>query len=178
MPMDIGFVCSDEEFVTNLTLAEVARRLSSKGLVLAGTIQPVEADRPAGKCDIVIGLLPDGERRSISLNLGPGATACRLDAGALEEAVQVVLTRMPSAQALIVNKFGKQEATGRGLVPAIGEAVSLGLPVLVGVLPAWRDPFLTFCGGAARELSPDADAITAWLLERGAKPLPTELEHP
>lgn len=176
--MDIGFVCSDQELLTDRTLAEVAQRAAGAGLALAGTIQPVDADRPTGKCDITIGLLPDGERRSISLDLGAGATACRLDAGALEEAVQVVMTRMVAAQALIVNKFGKQEATGRGLVPAISDAAARGLPILVGVSPAWRDAFLGFCGGSARELPPDADAITAWLLETGAKSRQTELEHP
>lgn len=163
--MELCFICAEEEFLTDRTLATVAARAAAEGILLAGLVQPLHDDRPRARCDIVIALLPDGERRKISMDLGPGATACRLDAGALEQAVVTVLQRMPQAQGLIVNKFGKQEAAGRGLVPAIAEAAARGLPVLVGVSPAWRAAFLEFSAGAAREMPADAEQIHGWLAE-------------
>ncbi len=90
-------------------------------------------------------------------------TGCRLDPDALEAAVMAVHDRLPGAQGLVVNKFGKQEAVGRGLVGAIGEACARGLPVLVGVSPQWREAFLAFAGGAAEPLPADEDQVLAWL---------------
>lgn len=161
--MDIRYVCSSEERVTNTVLATVADRAAGMGIVLAGTVQPVDGPTPQQKCDITLALLPDGQRRNISLDLGPGATGCRLDAGALEEAVVIVHDRLPAAQALVVNKFGKQEASGRGLVSAIGEACERGLPVLVGVAPEWREAFLAFAGDKAEPLPAEPDPILHWL---------------
>jgi len=161
--MDIRYVSSDQDQQTNRILSEVAERAMREGIRLAGTVQPVGPDMPQQKCEIVLNLLPDGPIRNISMDLGPGATGCRLDAGALEEAVIVVQDRLPGAQALVVNKFGKQEAAGRGLVEAIGYACNAGLPVLVGVSPEWREAFLSFAGGTAQPLDDDADRVMDWL---------------
>lgn len=161
--MDIRYVCSDEENRTDAVLCAVAAKAGTSGIVLAGTVQPADPDSPPEKCNIILGLLPDFERRSISFDLEPGMTGCRLNAEALEEAVMVVHQRLPAAQALVVNKFGKQEAAGRGLVNAIGEACERGLPVLVGVSPEWRQAFLDFAGGEARAMQADETAILEWL---------------
>lgn len=161
--MDIRYVSSDQDRQTNRILSEVAERAAREGIRLAGTVQPVGPDMPQQKCDIVLRLLPNGPLRNVSMDLGPGATGCRLDAGALEEAVAVVQDRLPGAQALVVNKFGKQEAAGRGLVEAIGHACNAGLPVLVGVSPEWRDAFLAFAGGTAQPIADDADRVMDWL---------------
>ncbi len=161
--MKIGYVCSSEEHLTDIVLADASRSAAREGLSLAGTIQIIDPESVAEKCDITLGLLPDGERRSISVDLGPGVTGCRLDPAALEDAVMVVHQRLASAHALVVNKFGKQEAAGRGLVSAIGEACERGLPVLVGVSPEWREAFLEFTEGQAQLLSSDAETIHQWL---------------
>lgn len=169
--MDIGYLCTEPEHLTDAILAQVAERAQAAGLALAGTVQlsPPEASRE--KCDIVLRLLPGGPVRNISLALGPLAISCRLDAGALEEAVMLVHQRLGSAQGLVVNKFGRQEAAGRGLVEAIGMACSENMPVLVGVSPVWRQAFLDFAAGTAEPLQPDVDQILAWLTAR-ARPLP------
>ena len=161
--MHIAYVSSEEEMRTNAVLSAVAEAANREGIALAGTIQPVDPDMAHEKCSIVLGLLPDGARRNVSLDLGPGATGCRLDAAALEEAVMIVHERLPGAEALIVNKFGKQEAAGRGLVAAITEACGRGLPVLVGVSPQWREAFLAFADGRASALPAEEDAILDWL---------------
>jgi len=161
--MDIRYVSSDQDQQTNLVLSTVAERAAAEGIRLAGTVQPVMGDAPQQKCEIVLRLLPDGPIRNISLDLGPGATGCRLDAGALEQAVLEVQDRMAGAEGLIVNKFGKQEAAGRGLVDLIGQACAAGLPVLVGVSPEWREAFLAFASGAAEPLPADADRVMDWL---------------
>lgn len=160
--MQICYVSAEEERRTDTVLSAVAERAGSLGLRLAGTVQPV--DRPdAGHCDIVLALLPDFQRRSISFDLPPDVPGCRLDAEALEQVVAEVQARLDTAQALVVNKFGKQEATGRALVPVIAEACARGLPVLVGVAPQWREAFLAFAGDKAQPLPADEAQILEWL---------------
>lgn len=166
--MYIRYVSSDEENRTNAVLSAVAEGARREGILLAGTIQPVETGETHERCKIVLGLLPDGARRNVSMDLGPGATGCRLDVAALEAAVMIVHERLPGAKGLLVNKFGKQEAVGRGLVAAIVEACDRGLPVLVGVSPQWRDAFLSFAEGRAIELPADEACVLDWL--RGACP--------
>lgn len=161
--MHIRYICSDHEKLTDNILTSVARIAIGKGLNIAGVVQPVDAARPGEKCHIVLALLPDGELRDISLDLGSDATSCRLDSGALENVALSVQQRVAGAQALIVNKFGKQEASGRGLVPAIGVACERGIPVLLGVAPQLREAFLEFSGGMAEELPAEVEAAAAWL---------------
>nr|WP_199261458.1 DUF2478 domain-containing protein [Paracoccus binzhouensis] len=163
--MDICYVCSDEEKRTDAVLCAVAEALSAKGVRLAGTLQPPAARHSGEQCHIVLSLLPDGELRDISVPLSPEVTGCRLDPGALEQAVLVVQDRVADAHALIANKFGKQEAAGRGLVPAIGEACERGIPVLVGLSPQWRAAFLAFADGRAHECPADEAQILSWLRE-------------
>lgn len=160
--MNIRYISSQRDGQTNSILAEVAERASAEGIVLAGTIQLVP-DVAAQKCEIVLGIMPDGPVRNVSMDLGPGATGCRLDAGALENVVAEVQKRLSGAQALIVNKFGKQEAAGRGLAGVIGQACTEGKPVLVGVSPEWLAAFLAFAGDAAQPIEADTGQVTDWL---------------
>ncbi len=161
--MDIAFVSAEESRRTDEVLSTVAAQAMAEGIRLAGAVQPGGTDVPGEKCRIILNLLPEGPVRDISLDLGTGATACRLDAGALEEAAMVVMDRLPGAEALIVNKFGKQEAAGRGLVTAMGEAAERGVPILVGVSPEWLAAFDAFAGGDALRLPDDPVAVLAWL---------------
>jgi len=85
---------------------------------------------------------------------GPEARGCRLDADALETAAGHVAARLTAgADLLIVNKFGKHEAEGRGFREMMATAVDLNVPVLVGLNGLNRDAFEAFSGGAARQVS-------------------------
>lgn len=161
--MKIRYISSDVESETNAVLTTVAERAAAEGIRLAGTVQPPTAEMLHQRCRIILRLLPDGPVRDVSMDLGPGATGCRLDTGALEEAVQIVHARLAGAEGLVVNKFGKQEAAGRGLVAAIGIACEAGLPVLVGVSPDWRAAFLDFAGDVAQPMAANADEVLDWL---------------
>jgi len=136
--------------------------MQAQGLRLAGTVQsnPLRDNRP--KCDMDVHVLPDGPVLRISEDRGPLARGCRLDAGMLETAVAATLDRLDTAELLVINKFGKQEAEGRGFVPVIAEAMAGGLPVLVGVNPINHAAFQAFSGGIARNLEPEPALIADW----------------
>ncbi len=94
-------------------------------------------------------ILPQGPVVRISEDRGDLARGCTLDPGALEQSVAEVQQRLSGSDILIVNKFGKREAEGKGLVPVIGDAVDLGIPVLVGVNGLNLAAFLAFAGDEA-----------------------------
>jgi len=152
--------------LTDACLARAVALMQAQGLRLAGTVQsnPRRADR--ARCDMDVHILPDGPVLRISEDRGPLARGCRLDAGVLESAVATTLARLDGADLLVVNKFGKQEAAGRGFVPVIAEAMARGLPVLVGVNPLNHGAFHAFADGMAQDLSPDPYTITAWAFAR------------
>lgn len=161
--MKLGYVILSGRGETDAFLAGLALRLQAEGLRMAGTVQ-INRDSDCGHaCDMDLLLLPDGPEVRISQDLGAGSTGCRLDAGALEQAVAVSRRRLDGADILIVNKFGKHEAEGRGFRELIAEALSLGLPVLTGVNRQNFAAFQTFCGGDAVRLAAEPDTITSWL---------------
>lgn len=160
-------------------LASVARTLRASGLRLAGAVQH---NRPAPdrcRCDMVLEDLASAVTIEISENRGPEARGCRLNPAALEEIVGLAVVAVEhGADLLIVNKFGKREAEGRGFRQAIEAAIERGTSVLVAVssenLAAWSE----FAAGFDARLPLDALLITAWCQhnaratsQRAAEPL-------
>ena len=64
---------------------------------------------------------------------------------------------------LVLNKFGKAECGGGGLLDLVANAIDREIPVVIGVpksdLAIWRD----FVGEFAVELSGDAGEVAQWL---------------
>ena len=149
---------------TDRLLAAVAARLAADGVRLLGALRVAEPGPGAGHCDAALRLLPDGPVLSITQDLGPGATACRMDAGALEDAVGRAAARLAGegGDLVILNKFGLSEAEGRGFRSLIAEALGRGLPVLTGLSDAHRAAFERFAGGMAVTLPPEEAAVTDW----------------
>ncbi|SDY06064.1 DUF2478 domain-containing protein [Citreimonas salinaria] len=153
----------------DLVLERLAGRLASRGMKCCGTVQINTERADAGPCDMDVRVLPDGPVLRISQNLGPSARGCRLDPDALETAVGLVADSLASGvDILIVNKFGKHEADGRGFRDVIAEALAMGVPVLVGANALNREAFQTFSGDTATELAPDLVALDRWVLSVAA----------
>lgn len=161
--MTLAFVRTIERGLTDLLLAEFANHLQGSGLRLAGVVQ-TNSDRPGSyHCDMDVRVLPDGKMIRINQVLGEKSRGCRLDPAALEEAVALVEAELhPAPDLLIINKFGKHEAEGRGFRPLIAEALVLGVPVLLGVNGLNQEAFAAFAGEYAQELAADINSLTLW----------------
>lgn len=160
--MRLGYVTLSGRGGIDELLARIVGRLEAAGLRLAGTVQ-TNSDRPGRPlCDMDLRLMPDGPSVRISVDRGPEARGCRLDAGVLEQAVLWVSQNLDGADMLVVNKFGKQEAEGKGFATIVAEALQRGMPVLVGVNGLNLPPFLAFADGCADVLQPDADKVFDW----------------
>jgi nucleoside-triphosphatase THEP1 len=160
--MKLAYVSIEGRGKTDLFLLHVAEQLASQGVRLAGTVQS-NLERPdRAKCDMDLRVLPDGPVVRISEDRGGLARGCILDSGALEQTVLEVERRLEGASLLVINKFGKRESEGKGLVPVIAAALQLSLPVLVGVNGLNLPIFLKFCDGAAVHLPADMKSVLEW----------------
>lgn len=160
--MKLAYITVQGRGRTDDLLADVVRAFEDDGRQLAGTVRVKPADPSGHPCDMDLRVLPDGPGFRISQPLGRMAKGCRLDGGVIETIAAEVEARMAGADLLIVNKFGKLEAQGRGLCPAITMAMDMDIPALVGVNEMNVPDFLAFSDGAAEGLRPDLRAIRTW----------------
>lgn len=148
---------------TNLLLADVGHVLQLDGYRVCGSVQIDTGREKTHQCDMDLKVLPEGPVIRISQPLGSQASGCRLDPEALEQAVACTSAQLAiGADILLVNKFGKHEAGGRGFRDAIAEAVAADIPVLVGVNAPYLEAFLEFCGEAT-ELAAEREVILDWI---------------
>ena len=160
--MRLGYVSQPGRGATDACIAAAVELLTGAGLRLAGTVQTNLARAKDHPCDMDLLVLPDGPVHRISQDLGPAARGCRLNGGVLEDAVMQAAAHLAGADLLVVNKFGKLEAEGRGFVPLIAEAVDRSIPVLLGVNGLNLPALLAFAGGLAQDLPADPARIAAW----------------
>lgn len=151
-------------------LAQLIAELQADGLRVAGAIQ-MNTDTGADcACDMdLIVLGDDAGPIRISQSLGPHSTGCRLDPEALEHVAMRVGRHLEGADILVLPKFGRQEAAGRGFRQVISATVAAGMPVVLHVPRDCRDAFDRFTDGMAERIDPDA--IRQWCLQltdRGA----------
>ena len=148
-------------------LADLAARLADAGLRVSGAVQQ-NIDKGADcACDMDVLVIGENDAPiRISQSLGSGSAGCRLDPGALEAAAARVAARMAGAELLILPKFGRQEAIGRGFRSVIAGAVAEGIPVLLHVPPEQRAAWTDFCDGMGQRLAPEA--LADWCRDQAA----------
>ncbi|MGI9411040.1 MAG: DUF2478 domain-containing protein [Hyphomicrobiaceae bacterium] len=159
--------CAGDGVTADRLLEDVANGLQHEGYTIAGTVQrSVErSDRCA--CDMIVRDLSTDRDVQISEDRGPDARGCRLDPRVLEALVGSTVSALDSGvDAVIINKFGKQEAQGAGFRGVISQAVLRSTPVIVGVNVAYIDNWRSFAGGLADELKPDRNTILDWIDRR------------
>ncbi len=168
--MRLGYIVPSESMTADALLAQVAQLLLAKGLRVAGAIQHNHGAASNGRCHMDLEILTGERRVRISQDLGPYARGCRLDPGALEEAVGEVIEAIQAGgedrpEILVVNKFGKQEIEGRGFRPAIGAAMAVDIPVFVIVPSASLDAFNAFSEGLGEVVDGGLDEIADWCFD-------------
>ncbi|SNS01708.1 DUF2478 domain-containing protein [Antarctobacter heliothermus] len=161
--MQIAYTMAPGQGDTDLLLFQIAETLAARGHATCGTVQ-INTECANGPCDMDVSVLPDGPVLRISQDLGQASRGCRLDPTVLETAVGLVASRLQAGvDILIVNKFGKHEAEGRGFRTVIADAIDLEIPVLVGVNSLNLAPFLEFVGSDVTALEPSQDTILQWI---------------
>jgi hypothetical protein len=166
--MHLGYLHSPLRGEGDRLLAELAATLTAQSVRLAGVVQTNTECADDRACDMDVQVLPAGPIIRISQSLGPHATGCRLDSAALEQAVASVERELEREldqtrpQLLIVNKFGKHEASGGGFRPVIGAALSMGIPVLLSVSSLNQNAFSEFADGLCEPVPADTQSVLLW----------------
>lgn len=144
-------------------LAAVAHGWMAGGHAVAGVVQ-ANAGAGCDEVDMELEVLGSGRRISICQDLGAGsAGVCRLDPAGLAEAAAAVREAIGRpVDVVLVNKFGRIEAEGGGLLAEIGATVAAGLPLVVGVPRRFIDAWNAFAGGMDVKLPCDREAIDHW----------------
>ncbi len=172
----LGYVVPEQRATADALIRAVVAPLRAQGVAVAGAMQVNPDGTPDGdippdpqqgtearRSHMDLHLLPGAEVVRISQDLGGGAQGCRLDPDGLERAAGLTAVALDrGADLLIINKFGKQEADGRGFRPLIGEALLRDIPVLVSVAPGQLPAFQDFVGPLGQRLPARIESILDW----------------
>ncbi|MBB4258157.1 DUF2478 domain-containing protein [Bradyrhizobium sp. CIR3A] len=113
-------------------LADFAQDIAQQGVRIGGIVQ--RHSRRANGTHVMLAIdVATGQEISISQPLGSGAMSCNLDTNGLAEAAAVVSQALRNKIDLLVIKFAKQEAAGRGLRAEFVDAITRSVPVLTAV---------------------------------------------
>ncbi|GAA6208234.1 DUF2478 domain-containing protein [Cognatishimia sp. WU-CL00825] len=162
--MNIAYTMATEHGATDMLLADTAQQLTDAGWRPCGIVQINTKTQGDHRCDMDVKILPGGPTIRISQSLGAHARGCRLNPSALEQSVSASAAELAKgADVLIVNKFGKHEAEGRGFRDLIAEALVQDVPVIVGVNQQNLQAFLDFTQGLATFLEPQQNNLLGWV---------------
>lgn len=147
----------------NRIIEDFANDQQRRGHCIAGAIQITdEADdcncREAQVLDV-----ETGRRITILQDLGRHSQSCRIDGAAIAEVGHLLAGAIArSPELLFINRFGKLEADGKGVLAEIGSAAAAGIPTLVSVSVRFLDQWRQFTMGLDEELACSSSALDQW----------------
>jgi nucleoside-triphosphatase THEP1 len=108
-------------------------------------------------------LLHNQEKLLLAQDFDPAATGCRLDLDRLQAAGARVSDALAAgADLVIVNRFGKRERDGGGLVSVIERARKAEVPVVIAVSRERIVDWIKFGGATSVKLACERQALDAW----------------
>lgn len=166
-PQILALTGGDREAIQAM-LRRAVEDVSQAGCAVIGVVEEIED----GGAHVVLRDLASGAFFPLTQDLGPGAGGCSLDPQGLAAAcgsVEAAIAALPPAGEargrvlVVLSKFGRQEAEGRGLTHAFHAAVAADLPVLTSVSPVVATAWAAFAGDLAAFVSLDVAAVRTWL---------------
>ncbi len=107
-------------------------------------------------------LLPDGEVVGLALD-DTSTSGCRLDRDRLAGvSMRLAAAIDDGADLVIINRFGRSEAEGKGLLDLIPQALAADIPVLIAVPEPRFDAWIKFSEGMNVRLACRRDALDRW----------------
>jgi molybdate transport system ATP-binding protein len=151
-------------------LAHFAADLIRRGHRLGGIIQRNTKGESGQRERMEVIDLMTGKAVRLCQDLGKDAAACKLNPAGLAEAATLVTRAIAAGvELVVVNKFSKQEAAGRGLRAEIAEAATAGLPLLTAVSDSCYGAWMSFTGGFGTTLLCERRVVDHWWEEMSAR---------
>jgi hypothetical protein len=108
-------------------------------------------------------LLPDGEVLGLALDDASVSSGCRLDRDRLAGLSRRLAAAIDDgADLVIINRFGRSEAEGKGLIHLIPQALGADIPVLIAVPEQRFAAWIKFSEGMNVRLACRRDALDRW----------------
>jgi hypothetical protein len=108
-------------------------------------------------------LLPDGELVGLALDERLHSGGCRLDPDRLASlSMRLAAAIDDGADLVIINRFGRSEAEGKGLIGLIPQALDADIPVLIAVPEQRFAEWIRFSEGMNVRLACRRDALDRW----------------
>ena len=145
-------------------LSEIATAAGRAGIRFGGLFQVATGGLALQATSVKVVDLFTGDRYEIWEPRGRWAKGCRLDEDGLAAAEAAVLRSIDAGiDLLLLNRFGRAESKGRGLVNCFSKALEQGVPILTAVREPFDVAWAEFHGGLAASLSPETDAALEWV---------------
>jgi Protein of unknown function (DUF2478) len=151
-------------------LSRICLKVRSRGLSVGGLLQSSFGGTGGCAESVIVTDLRSNNVFDIWDRRGQSARGCRLDENGLIEAQPILLVAIADrVDLLIINRFGRAESLGRGMLSIFSRAIDADVPVLTAVRRPYDAAWHSFHGGMGSELAPDIDAIEAWACAVGEK---------
>lgn len=144
-----------------LVLATCAR-LRLAGVRVGGLLQTSAGD---GACATSVQVVDLRSEKAFNIwqPRGPCARGCRLDERGLLDAEPALMSAIAErVHLLVINRFGRAESLGRGLVAVFAAAIEAGVPVLTAVRSPYDEAWGRFHGGLGELLPCEPQSVLAW----------------
>jgi hypothetical protein len=133
------------------------------GARISGLVQERGENDDSDLHDVRVRNLDTGAILPIMQDLGAQSEGCRVDPNAIASAAQQLAAAHASApDLLVVNRFGRLESEGGGMIAEIGAAVAGGTALIICVPLRYRDAWNAFADGLDVQLPPRREAIAQW----------------
>ena len=164
----IGIVVYDRDSRPDALLAAVVRRLQAGGARVGGLLQQVKDDDRSCCTSLFLEDIATGRRVQIFEHRGAATRGCRLDASGLAQAAALLREAIEAGPKLLfVNRFGRQEAEGRGLMDEIAAAVLADIPIVVAVGASLLHEWTAYADAEGVRLG-SAEELENWCLRQVA----------
>jgi len=162
-PVRLAAIAYDRGFDIDRLLVEACERLIRRGVRLGGLLQISTGGKGGCAATVRVVDLRTSTAFDIWEERGPCAKGCRLDERSLADASQAIDKAIADGVDLVImNRFGRAESLGGGLLASLTGAVAAELPVLTAVRAPYDVAWRRFHGGLAQELHADVTEVVAW----------------
>jgi hypothetical protein len=144
-------------------LVDACKQLSRDGVRLGGLLQISTGAK--GGCSTTVRVVDLRTNTAFDIweERGACAKGCRLDERGLADAAVVIEQALADrVDLIVVNRFGRAESLGRGLLASFASALSVDVPVLTAVRAPYDGAWSAFHGGLGMDLPADPAAVVAW----------------
>lgn len=161
----LGAIVYERGFDTDALIRALCMHLSEAGVRLGGLLQVATGPRDGCAGSIEVEDMRTGHRQNIWEDRGACARGCRLDERGLAASVPAIEAAIAAnVDLVVINRFGRVESRGAGLMPCIAAAIESNIPVLTAVREPYLDSWRSFHGGLGTEIEPRLDEALRWCL--------------